>query len=107
MTVPPLWPSNKAFFEAWDSTKQHFKIKEIKGATPSASWKISRCIRWICTQPFYQQFIEDPENLEVIVRGDSAKIGGKKASFLLLTLRNFGVFSKCPAFNFIVNLTEV
>ncbi len=108
VNLPALWPSNKSFYEEWNTIKEHFNIQlGVDINSPFSSWDINECLKWICNNPFYQPFIQDPEHLEVIVRGDSAPVGGKKASFLLLTLGNFGLFSKCVSFNFLVNLAEV
>ncbi len=55
----------------------------------------------------YFRYMQHPEKLKIIVRGDGIPVGGRHASFIVATLGNFDVLSKCIGFNFPINIVEV
>jgi hypothetical protein len=105
--IPPLWASAKSFKSQWSKLKSFFNFASTSDSFPSHEWPIDECIRWIFTQRYFVKFINDPQNLVLVVRGDGIPLGSKQASFLTMTFLNFGELSKCPSFNFIVNVAEV
>ena len=70
-------------------------------------WDIEEWLRWVYTHNFFSQFLQDPLHAKIVIRGDGLPVGGRKACFLLATVLNFGLLSKCVAFNFVINLAEV
>jgi hypothetical protein len=68
---------------------------------------VDEWLEFVYTSPFFWLFISDPLNCELIVRGDGLPLRGGLASFLLITLGNFGVLSKCILFNFVINLASI
>lgn len=73
----------------------------------AAAWRVDKWLNYVTKSPFYSLFIEDPNNLEIILRGDGFKAGKQPYTFLLTSLGNFGILSKCVLFNFVINLAAV
>ena len=105
--IPNIWASDAAFKETWKEWKETFDFQTPTTSFPSSEWSVFDCLRWIYKRKHYARHLKNRECAKLIVRGDSFVVGGKPASFLILTLLNFGVLSKCIAFNFVINLAEV
>lgn len=102
--LPRTWPSFKKVTKRWKKLKRSFGIRSIPNLAFNASyWRIDKWLEYVITSPFYKAFIEKPEELEVIIRGDGFLAGKDPCTFLLATLGNFGIFSKCVIFNFVLN----
>ena len=102
--IPQTWPSNEKVMARWIQLRDSFSIKSITGLGFYASyWRVDKWLEYILDSPFYSSFITDKQNLEIIVRGDGFKAGKQPCTFLLVTLGNFGILSKCVVFNFMIN----
>ena len=77
--------------------------------TSAAAWKLDHWLQFVLKSPFYTKYLprNQPANnktIELIICGDGLKTGSAPHTFLLATLGDFGVLSKCILFNFVVNL---
>lgn len=93
------------FKHLWKSFEQMFPLTET--GKNSFALQLKHAIEFFFKTPAYSQYIADPSNLEIIIRGDGFPVGGKHAVFLLVTLGNFGIRSKCLAFNLPINVAEI
>jgi hypothetical protein len=105
--IPSFWASTKKLKKEWARMKQEFEISQVAAGVNGYAWSPLACLQFIMKKEQYSKYIDTPLDLEVIVRGDGLPVGGSHASFLLLTLGNFGKLGKCLSFNFIIALAEV
>jgi hypothetical protein len=107
--LPSFHAPTKEFEAAWHDLKEAFVIQHAgtDESTNSYSWNALDALKFLHSNPAYKEHIQDPNNLELIVRGDGFPVGGKHAIFLIMTLGNFGVLGKSVAFNIPLNLAEV
>lgn len=63
-------------------------------------------IHFFLKSPPHAAHLDDPSNIELIIRGDGFPVGKKHAIFLIFTL-NFRVLGKTLGFNLSINLAEV
>ena len=106
--IPNMWASVKDVKKVIKDLKARFKFFPTgKEGTDACYWDVEDCIKFICRSEVYMEQMQDPHHLEIIVRGDGLPVGGNHACFLLLTLGNFGILSKCLGFNFPINIAEV
>lgn len=106
--IPNTWPSNTKVLKRWANLRDSFEIRTVDEVDYfAAAWRVDKWINYLLKSPFYSLFIEDPDNLEIIIRGDGFKVGKQPYTFLLASLGNFGMLSKCIIFNFVVNLAAV
>lgn len=106
--IPNMWSSVRDVKDLMRDLKQRFQL--YHSGTPdmdSYAWDVEDCLRFIVGNPAYTQHMHELEDLEIIIRGDGLPVGSRHASFLLLSLGNFGKLSKCLAFNFPINLAEM
>lgn len=105
VTIPNTWPSNTTVQQRWAALRNSFGIRSIDGEEYfAAAWRVDKWLDYVLSSPFYSNFIEDPDNIEIILRGDGFRAGKQDCTFWLATLGNFGMLSKCTVFNFVVNL---
>ncbi len=70
-------------------------------------WSVEKWLQFMFSSKTYFGYMQHPEELEIIVRSDGIPVGRRHASFLVATLGNFDVLSKCIGFNFPINIAEV
>lgn len=106
--VPNTWPSNTKVTKRWAELRDSFEIRTVDEVDYfGAAWRVDKWLNYVLASPFYSLFIENPNDLEIIIRGDGFKSGKQPYTFLLASLGNFGMLSKCIIFNFVVNLAAV
>lgn len=116
-TFPNIHPSFGKVKERYKFYKDQFNIEPVQcfdedgTSNHAAHWQLDQWLEYIVTSPFYSGFIprktgQEPV-YEVIIREDGLKMLKHKSCFLLATLGNFGIFSKCVLFNSIVNFAQV
>lgn len=83
-------------------------IEEVACGVKAAHWKVDKWLDFVLSSRFYKQFycFTEGDEAELIIRGDGFKSGNQHRTFLLATLGNFGLLSKCVLFNFVINLCE-
>lgn len=74
----------------------------------SHRWPVLDWIRFLYNNEVYHSGMENPHDLELIIRGDGFPVAANRhACFLMGTFGNFGPLSQCLAFNFPLVLAEV
>lgn len=113
---PNLFPSKTKVKQLYKEYKKEVNIKPITGIDFNAAhWKLDEWLEFMLTSPLYSPLIKKQGfcrkngeiEYEVIIRGDGLKACGHKSCFLLATLGNFDILSKCVLFNSIVNFAQV
>ena len=100
--LPNTWPSYTRVKTRWNQYLAQFNIQAIDST--ASEWKIDNWLQFVLNSPHYSQFLTDTDNIQIIICGDGLKLLGKPACFLIATLGNFGLLSKCTHFNFVINL---
>lgn len=111
---PNFFPSYEKVQEKYNEYKKQVHIEEVKDCGGhAAQWPLVEWLESMLTSPFYSKFLkpkrskEGLRKFEIIIRGDGLKANGTKSCFLLATLGNFDVLSKCVLFNSVVNFAQV
>lgn len=100
--MPNTWPSYTRVKARWSMCLSQFDIKAIDKT--SSEWKVDNWLHFVLNSPHYSQFLRNTDTIQIIICGDGLKLLGKPACFLLATLGNFDLLSKCTHFNFVINL---
>ena len=95
------------FKATWKQLKHTINIEHVPADFAADEWNVEQWLNWVYTHKHYSQFLQNPQHAEIIIRGDGLPVGGRKACFLIATLKNYDLLSKCVAFNFVINLAEV
>lgn len=103
--IPPLFAPVSAFKHTWKALKEFFKLKRT--SKNSFGWSLLDALHFFLQSPPHTAHLSDPNELEIIIRGDGFPVGGKHAIFLIVTLGNFGILGKTLGFNLPINLAEV
>lgn len=104
--VPNFWAPQRVVRELWKKIKGEFNIQ---GDKDSHYWHVKDMMAFIYSNETYAKYLEEPRNVELIVRGDGMSVGSNPSCFLICTLGNFGIYSKTLWFNFpicIMNFSE-
>lgn len=106
--VPKQWCSYNEYWKLWASLRDSLAISEVVGCpVEAASWKIDTWLEFILSNSFFSKYIPaGTTHLELILRGDGFLGGGSHRTFLLGTLGNFGLLSKCLLFNSVLNVCQ-
>lgn len=106
--LPNMWAANYKALLKWKMYQEEFLIQKCgPHGMNSHRWAIEHWIKFLFENETYSKYIDDPTNLEIICRADGFPCAEGHASFMIVTLGNFGPLSKCLAFNFPIVLAEV
>ena len=106
--MPTIWPSYGKVKTAWGTYKQQFDINPIE-RVKGGEWPICGWWRYVLTCGNYTRHTKQlaHNKIEVLEQGDGFKTLGGKACFLIASIANFNLLSKCVNFNFLINLALV
>lgn len=106
--IPSMWPSTASVLELWKTLKEKFPLIESVPGVDGYCWSVKQWLEFVLGRGPYYNYIDDIDNLEIIVRGDGLLVAdGRNCCFLIVTLGNFGMNGKLVGFNFPLCLAEV
>jgi hypothetical protein len=102
---PNIWPSYKKVYGKWEEMKNSLQIRSVPDLDFHAGfWPVDQCLEFVLASPFYSRFFEHKNYLELLLRGDEFIGLGESDTFFIISFGNFGIYSKCILFNFLINL---
>jgi len=79
------------------------EIKHHDGTVLEMQVELKKIIDLMLSNPVIRKYIQNPEELVPIIRGDAFPCGGKQCLLICVTLANFGPLCNLKMFNFVSN----